>query len=140
MRKIRLDERARDAFLADRRLGILILHDDDGAPIGLPLWYGWNGREIEMFSERRVPKVRRLGVDSRASLLVTNIPPEPARWVSLEGRVAIDDDGQGVGARLAERYLIDPRTVAATVKLFGRADLVRLSLVPERIRSYAEIF
>ena len=139
MKKIKLDETARDAFLADRRLGILTLHDESGAPIGLPLWYGWNGREIEMFSERNVGKVRRLQKDPRASVLVTNIPPEPARWVSLEGRVVIGGDGQEAAARLAPRYLVDPKIVAGTLKLFRHADLVRLSFVPDRIRSYAEI-
>jgi hypothetical protein len=44
-----------------------------------------------MFSERHVPKVRCLQNDSRASVLVTNIPSEPGRWVSLEGRVVIID-------------------------------------------------
>ena len=38
-------------------------------------------------------KVKRLQKDPRASVLVTNIPPEPARWVSLEGRVVISDGG-----------------------------------------------
>ena len=140
MKKIRLDEKARDAFLADRRLGILTLHDETGAPIALPLWYLWDGREVEMFSERNVVKVKRLEKDPRASVLVTNIPPEPARWVSLEGRVLISDQGQEAAARLTERYLVDPKIVGATLKMFRHADLVRLSLVPERIHSYAEIY
>lgn len=140
MKKIRLDDAARDAFLADRRLGILTLHDASGAPIALPLWYRWDGRSVEMFSERKAPKIRLLAHDARASVLVTNIPPEPARWVSLEGRITIDDDGQATGIRLAERYLQIPDAVAATAKLFRRAELVRLSLVPERIRTYAEIY
>ena len=139
MKKIKLDETARDAFLADRRLGILTLHDESGAPIALPLWYLWNGREVEMFSERNVGKVKRLQKDPRASVLVTNIPPEPARWVSLEGRVVISDDGQEAAARLTPRYLVDPKIVAVTLKMFRHADLVRLSFVPDRIRSYAEI-
>ena len=101
MRRIRLDAAARDAFLADRRLGILILHDEQGAPIGRPLWYGWDGREVEMFSEWSAAKLRQLERDPRVSLLVTNIPPEPARWVSLEGRVAVDPlGGQETAARL----------------------------------------
>jgi nitroimidazol reductase NimA-like FMN-containing flavoprotein (pyridoxamine 5'-phosphate oxidase superfamily) len=140
MKKIQLDDAARDAFLADRRLGILAMLDAAGAPIALPLWYRWDGHTIEMFSERKAPKVGLLEKDPRVSLLVTNIPPEPARWVSLEGRVAIDDGGQEAGARLAARYLEDPTAIAGTIKMFRHVELVRLSIAPDRIRSYAEIY
>ena len=139
MSRMELDGRARDAFLADRRLGVLTLHDDRGTPIGVPLWYGWDGCEVEMFAERQAPAVLRLEQDPRATVLVTHIPPEPARWVSLEGRVVIDPEfGQETAARLAERYLVDPESVAANLRRLQNADLVRLWFVPDRIRSYAE--
>jgi PPOX class probable F420-dependent enzyme len=140
MRRIRLDAVARDAFLADRRLGILAFHDESEAPVAVPLWYGWDGRELEMFSERGARKVRRLQKDPRASVLVTNVPPEAPRWVSLEGRIAIDPlAGLEAAARLAERYLLEPRAIAAALKELRHSDLVRLCLVPERIRSHAEV-
>jgi nitroimidazol reductase NimA-like FMN-containing flavoprotein (pyridoxamine 5'-phosphate oxidase superfamily) len=140
MKIVQLDAVARDAFLAGRRLGILALLDDGGAPIALPLWYRWDGREIEMVSERKVPKIRRLQKEPRASVLVTNIPPEPGSWVSLEGRIAITEGGQATGERLIARYVDDVRIAAATRKAFRAADLVRLSFVPDRIRTYAEIY
>ena len=140
MKIIKLDAQARDAFLAGRRLGILALLDDGGAPIALPLWYRWDGREVEMVSERKVPKMRRLEKDPRASVLVTNIPPEPGSWVSLEGRVVVSEGGQEAGERLIERYVVDPRMAAAFRKVFRKSDLVRLSLVPDRIRTYAEVY
>ena len=139
MKKTELEAAARDAFLADRRLGILTLHGESGAPIARPLWYGWNGREVEMISASRSPRVLRLAKDPRASVLVTNIPPEPACWVALEGRVKIDPaSGQEAAARLARRYLIDAHVVAATLEVVRGADLVRLSMVPDRIRSFTE--
>lgn len=71
---------------------------------------------------------------------MTNIPPEPPRWVSLEGRIAIEPDrGQETAARLSERYLIDAVSVAASLKRLRNADLVRLCLVPDCVRSHAEI-
>ena len=140
MRKIQLDAPARDAFLADRRLAILMFLAPSGSPIGVPVWFRWDGREVEMISERQVGKIRRLEKDPRASVLVTNIPPEPGSWVSLEGRVVVSEGGQEAGERLIERYVLDPRAAAAYRKVFRNADLVRLSMSPDRIRTYAEIY
>ena len=140
MKKTRFDDKARDAFLAERRLGILMFLDQKAAPIGVPLWYRWDGREVEMISERDVGKMRRLAKDPRASVLVTNIPPEPGSWVSLEGQVAISEGGQEAGARLIDRYVVDPQQAAWFRKAFRNSDLVRLSLVPDRIRTYAEVY
>jgi nitroimidazol reductase NimA-like FMN-containing flavoprotein (pyridoxamine 5'-phosphate oxidase superfamily) len=80
---IRLDAEARNVFLADLRLGILSLLRPSGEPWAAPLWYGWDGKQLEMFSERRSAQVRSLESDPRTCVLVTNIPPEPARWVAL---------------------------------------------------------
>jgi len=142
MKVIKLDAAARDAFLADRRLGILATLTDVGAPLAVPLWYGWDGRVVEMFSERKAPKLARLVHDPRASVLVTNIPPEPARWVSLEGRVAVREGGYEAALRLLARYLpsLSATARARVLAQFEQADLVRLELVPDRIRTYAEIF
>ena len=114
--------------------------DPSAAPIGVPLWYFWNGREVEMISERQVGKIRRLQKDARASVLVTNIPPEPGSWVSLDGRIVISEGGQEAGERLIARYVVDPRAAAAFRRVFRRADLVRLSMIPDRIRTYAEVY
>lgn len=94
-----------------------------------------------MFSERAAPKVRLLEKAARAAVLVPHIPQEPARWVSLQGRAAIDAEaGQAAATRLAERSLRSPAVVAGAVDLFAQADFVRISLVPDRIRTYAEVY
>lgn len=142
MKVVQLDSETRDAFLVDLRLGILCTLCTSGAPVAIPLWYGWNGLRVEMFSERQTPKVRRLERDSRASLLVTNIPPESARWVSLDGRVEIrSEGGQETAERLTRRYLVHaPQSEKESyLRTVRRLDLVRLVLEPERIRSYAEV-
>jgi len=139
---IRLDAEARDAFLADPRLGILILPRPSGAPAGVPVWYAWDGEQVTMVTKRDSAKVRWLEQDPRVSVLVTNIAPERARWVSLEGRVRIHaEHGQEEAERLARRYL--PRDwngeIEASFAAFRRLDLVQIALEPDRIRSYAEI-
>jgi PPOX class probable F420-dependent enzyme len=141
MRVIRLDDAARDAFVAEKRLGVLTTLRESGAPTALPLWYRWDGEVVEMFSERGTPKVSRLLRDPRATVLVANSPHESARWVSFEGSVTVDDDGFEASKRLLERYVGNPShpKIAPVLEMFRKMDLVRLSLRPERIITYAEL-
>jgi nitroimidazol reductase NimA-like FMN-containing flavoprotein (pyridoxamine 5'-phosphate oxidase superfamily) len=139
---IRLDAEARDVFLADLRLGILTLLRPSGEPWATPLWYGWDGKQVEMFSERRSAQVRSLESDPRAHVLVTNIPPEPARWVALEGRIRIRaESGQDTAERLTRRYLsrASDLEIAELLEFHRRRELLQLMLEPERIHTYAEI-
>ena len=142
MKVIRLDAEARDAFLADARLGVLSLLRASGAPSATPLWYGWDGKRVEMFSERKSAKVHRLERDPRVCVLVTNIPPEPARWVSLEGRVQIRAElGQETAESLTRRYLngASEFEIGEVLAFYRGLDLVQLMLEPDRILTYAEI-
>ena len=142
MKVIRLDAEARDAFLADTRLGIMSLVRASGSPTAAPLWYGWNGKQVEMFSERKSAKVRKLERDPRVCVLVTNIPPEPPRWVSLEGRIRIRAElGQETAERLARRYLSGASEfeIGKLLGFYRSLDLLQLILEPEHIQTYAEI-
>jgi len=139
---IRLDAERRDVFLADPRLGVLSLLQPSGDPWATPLWYGWNGKQVEMFSERRSAQVRSLELDPRACLIVTNIPPESARWVALEGRIQIRAEfGQNTADRLTRRYLnrASHLEIAEVLDFYRSRDLLQLTLEPQRIRSYAEV-
>ena len=142
MKVVRLDDTARDAFLAARRLAVLSTLRASGLPVAVPVWYGWDGRAVEMFSARRTPMMRRLHADPRATLLVHNLLDEPPRWVAFEGRIAVSDDGVAAAERLTRRYLgeLDSKAAAAALALFREYDLVRLLLVPSRITTYAEIY
>ena len=44
------DEAKREAFLATPRLAILMTNREDPAPIGVPVWFEWNGTTVEMFA------------------------------------------------------------------------------------------
>lgn len=90
----------RDAFLADRRYGILTTLRADGAPVSVPVWYEWDGSTLRMFCHEASGKLRRLQHDARASVLVVNHPDEPENWVAFDGRVTIRWQG---GLELAER-------------------------------------
>jgi Pyridoxamine 5''-phosphate oxidase. len=139
---IRLDAETRDVFLGDPRLGILSLLRPSGEPWAIPLWYGWDGKQVEMFSERRSLQVRSLESDPRACVLVTNIPPEPARWVAFEGRIRIRAEfGQDAAERLTRRYLsrASHLEIAELLDFHRGRDLLQLMLEPHRIHTYAEV-
>ena len=72
------EEAKREAFLATPRLAILMMNRTHPAPIGVPVWFDWNGSKVEMFAEAGTPKVRRLQRDPNASVVVTNAVGEAA--------------------------------------------------------------
>jgi len=144
MRVVRLNKGERDAFLASRRLAVLSTNGASGYPVSVPLWYGWDGETLRMFSMGSAAKIERLHRDPRASVLVSNVFGEPVRWVALEGQVTIyKDGGLATAEALLARYTGDLRSPFAreALKLFRRVGplLVELRLVPKRIRTYAEI-
>jgi PPOX class probable F420-dependent enzyme len=143
MKAFKLTAEERDEFLASRRLAVLSMNGASGRPVALPLWFGWDGLVLRMFSMRDTAKVRRLRRDPRASVLVSNVFGEPVRWVELEGTVTIhDDSGLATAENLLTRYLgeLDSPSGRAALKVFRSVGplLVELRLVPDRIRSYAE--
>jgi len=90
----------RDAFLTERRYGILTTLRRNGAPVSLPVWYEWDGATLRMFCHEASGKLKRLKNDARATVLVVNNPDEVENWVSFDGRIAIRNEG---GLELAER-------------------------------------
>ena len=49
MQIIQLDDKARDEFLAQRRLAILSTNGKAGYPVSVPLWFEWDGKVVRMF-------------------------------------------------------------------------------------------
>ena len=142
MNVIRLTDEERDVFVSERRLGMLTTLRPGGAPFSVPLWFGWDGHEVEMFSTRKAPKVTRLRADPRVSLLVPNHPDESARWVLFEGTAVIDEEGTAAATRLFDKYhpTATEKQRARTLSSFEAADVVRVSIVPNHITTYAETF
>jgi nitroimidazol reductase NimA-like FMN-containing flavoprotein (pyridoxamine 5'-phosphate oxidase superfamily) len=120
----KMNEEERDRFLAEPRYGILNMVRSDGSPIGVPVWFDWNGETVRMFSGVLSPKIKRLQADPRASLLVVNHPTEKEAWVSFDGPVSIHEEG---GLELAEE--LAPRYWDLSAPL---------ELRPVRIRSYKD--
>ena len=135
-----MSDEAREAFLAETRLGVLSTLRDDGAPISVPVWFEWDGSHARMFTTAISRKIERLARDARASLLVAARIDEPEAWVAIDGRIDILEEGAAdLAERLAERYWdLDDPDKRATVDTWRRAAAVLrlLELTPTAIRSY----
>jgi general stress protein 26 len=90
----------RDAFLAERRYGILTTVRTNGMPVSLPVWYEWDGATLRMFGHEASGKLKRLKHDARATVVVVNHPDEMENWVAFDGSIAVHNEG---GLELAER-------------------------------------
>ena len=125
-----------DAFLKHIRIGTLCTLNADGSPNALPLWYDWDGDKIRMFTTRSTAKVRRLTENARACLSVAEPVGAPEAWVTVEGTVAIvDEGGRELACRLAALYY-EPGLAKKTIAVWEqKEDWVLLELTPTRIRS-----
>ena len=138
----KLAEAERDAFLSKTRLGILNTVNADGFPLGVPVWFDWDGEVVRIFTVATSQKVQRIEADSRASLLVVNDLSELERWVSFDGNVTVvEQGGIELAEKLAGRYwdLRDPAKKETLAAWRKAADALRvLELRPERIRTYKD--
>ena len=137
-----MNDEERERFLAEPRYGILNTIRSDGWPIGIPIWFDWNGETVRMFTSVVSPKMKRLQADPRASLLVVNHLDEKEAWVSFDGPVSIHEKGGlELAEELASRYwdLSDPGR-QETLALWRQAGAAMrlLELRPERIRSHKD--
>ena len=138
MPQVLTDPAQREAFLAEPRLAILMTNRAGDAPIGVPVWFEYNGAEVLMFSARSVPKLRRLQADPRVMVLVTNRVGEDEAWVSFEGEVQIceDEDAWPLVERLAARYWdVEAKRTTLESWAANKDMMVMLRLQPTRIRS-----
>ncbi len=131
----------RDAFLKETRLGIFISNRKDGSPIGVPVWFDWNGAQVRLFADKTSSKVKRLRADPRCSLLVTNRLDEREAWVAFDGEIRIEDSGGlELAEELAPRYWdLTDKERSAAFDLWKSAPeaFCLLTMTPTRIRSGA---
>jgi PPOX class probable F420-dependent enzyme len=96
----------REAFLADVRVGMLSVNDEEGrAPLTIPVWYGYDSGLVTFVTGRRSRKTRLIERSGRIRLAVQQETP-PYRYVSVEGPVvAIEPVDVEELSTLRERYL-----------------------------------
>lgn len=132
-----MTEHERQAFLADRHVGVLSVARDDGRPpLSVPLWYGYEpGGDVIFFTgsgARKIALIRTAGV---ASLCVQQELP-PYKYVTVEARLAGMDQPPTADQLLAvsRRYLPEDQAQGMVSGMLadGGRGLVLVTLRPDR--------
>lgn len=133
-----------DAFLAEPRLAILMYHGNKPSPVGVPVWFEWDGEAVRMFAARNSQKVQKLKANPSVSILVTNRVGEPEGWVAFDGDITLSDfskdEWEALIESVAPRYWdLSNTDYAATIQDWKAAPeaMISLTLVPTMIRSGA---
>jgi PPOX class probable F420-dependent enzyme len=136
-----MDDAIRDAFLTERRYGILTTLNQDGSPVSVPIWYEWDGSVLRMFSWAKAGKIKRLESDPRATVIVANHPDEAEGWVSFHGRIEIKEEGGlALAERVFDRYYPEGDSRRGALDRWRKVkdEWRLLELRPETIRSHVE--
>ena len=137
-----------NVFLEEPRLAILMYLSASGGagptPVGVPVWFDWDGSTVRMFAGRTSPKVKRLLDNPHISVLVTNKVGEPEAWVAFDGEAVISDfepnDWTALLDRVAPRYWdLSDDAYAQEIEGWRAAPeaFVSIELQPAKIRSGA---
>jgi PPOX class probable F420-dependent enzyme len=137
MASLAMTKAEREAFLAERHVGVISLPDPERGPLTVPIWYGYEpGGALWVLTERGSRKGRLLAVGRRVSLCAQTETP-PYRYVSVEGPVvAIEPADRERHTRpMAHRYLgpeLGDRYVEATAAERAAGESVLVRIRPER--------
>ncbi|WP_433832818.1 pyridoxamine 5'-phosphate oxidase family protein [Actinoplanes sp. CA-015351] len=127
-------------FLARPLHGFLTVAAGPQPPQPRPVWFeAAADGTIQLFTEPGSIKVRRLGRDPRASIVVAAPVGERERWVSIAGRTTVEAGGANeLAARLAARYWdLDDAVRAADLADILATDQLRIVIHPEKVSRYA---
>ncbi len=135
------NDQERDAFLQEPRLAILMTNRKNGTPIGVPVWYEWDGSAVQMFAGKGTSKLHRIENDPRVSVLVANSIGEQEVWVAFDGVAKVEQGGAGeLVNRMGPRYWdLSRPELKATLEQWiqGEEHLVRIVVEPDQIRTGA---
>jgi len=98
----------RQAFLADRHVGVISVERPDGPPLSVPVWYVYEpGGELWVLTEATSRKGRLLERARRFSLCAQREDPTAYAYVTVEGPVTTAEPADRETHRrpIAHRYL-----------------------------------
>jgi len=134
----RMTDAQRDAFLAEPRVAIFSSLNAEGAPVGIPIWFEWDGERARLFTSRSSAKIRRLRSDARVCLTIAEPAGVGEAYVIIEGVAALAEDGWALAQRLAPRYYSAEQSARALADWGRNAEQwLEIVITPTRIRSLA---
>lgn len=87
MSETRMSRAEREAFLADKHIGIISIAEEGRGPLAVPIWYDYEpGGELRVITDATSHKGRLLAAARRFSLCAQTEDP-PYRYVSVEGPI-----------------------------------------------------
>ena len=126
-------------FLRRPLFGFLTVAAGPQPPQPRPVWFeATDHGTVELFTGPDTAKVRRLGRDPRASLVVAAPVGERERWVAIAGHTEVVANGaHELAARLAARYwdLDDPARADDLADILAD-DQVRLIIRADSVSRY----
>jgi len=126
-------------FLRRPLYGFLTVAAGPLPPQPRPVWFEVTASgDVQLFTAPDALKVRRLGEDPRASIVIAAPVGERERWVSVAGHATVEPDGaQDLLRRLAGRYwdLDDPGRADDLAGMLGE-EWVRLVIHPTKVARY----
>ena len=142
-----MTDEERDAFLQERRMGVVAIGRKEKGPLMAAIWYRHTDGVIEMYMGDTSLKAKLLRSQGRASLAVIDAS-RPYRTVTVEGPVTIEalgDDTHDALLFMATRYLGSAAGAAYTddfMKKLAADDWdghgtteLRVRITPERWRT-----
>lgn len=126
----------REAFLADRHVGVLcVSRTDGGPPLAAPVWYGYEpGGEIVIVSGRDHEKTRLARENGQASLCAQT-EAMPYQFVTVSGPAVVDDGAdRELRREMAARYL-GAELADAYIEATEGEDSVTVRIRPQRWRT-----
>jgi nitroimidazol reductase NimA-like FMN-containing flavoprotein (pyridoxamine 5'-phosphate oxidase superfamily) len=129
-----MSDAERDAFLAERRVGVLGVAREGKGPLLAPIWFRYEpAAGLRMYLSESSAKGRRLAVAGRATLAV-HADDFPYRYVIAEGPVTMRRLGEQTSEAIqamASRYL-GADAGRRYAGQFTAEDEVEVLLVPQR--------
>ena len=112
-----MSKEEREAFLADRHVGILAVEREAGAPLVVPIWYEYEpGGLLTVHTAKGQVKTQALEA-SRRFTLCAQVDTPPYRYVTVDGPiVAIEPIPADERRRMVHRYF-EPEMAEAYLEM-----------------------
>ena len=122
-------------FLQENRIGVLGINREDRPPQLVPVWFLYDGKDIWLMSEKRVPKIANMRRDPRLSLCVHD-STFPYRAVVVYGTGTLTEENVPERRREIARHYLGEADGDAYVAQPRPRGVILIRLEPESFYSF----